>query len=277
MPWFSFPHSSSLLGSRLCGFWRSLGESCAPPKARRFGQIMRSWDPGLLLAYASSPMRALSPSRGRKVRSPCCANRFAATVNFCGHVTVIRGLAPADRARMNAFFRSHTAETIHDRYGYYFSEMSPEQAKRLVSVDQSVDAALGVFERQVWSSPLIAVGRYCRSAGGDSAEVAFVVREDRRGLGIATTLLRCLVGVARARGLRRLTARVAHNNVAMLTVFRRCAVGKWEELADCDGVKLTLRLKGLNAAGDARSAISTAKTRNGLVPSSRGARRSHRI
>jgi RimJ/RimL family protein N-acetyltransferase len=133
---------------------------------------------------------------------------------------IVRYLCPEDASRLIAFFRSHTPETIHDRYGFYVSHMSEERAARLVGVDQTRDAALGVFELSD-RRPLLAVGRYCLESSGRSAEVAFVVREDRRRLGMATTLLATLMKIARERGLLRLTAQVLPDNEAMLRVFRR--------------------------------------------------------
>ncbi|MEO6750836.1 MAG: GNAT family N-acetyltransferase [Opitutus sp.] len=132
--------------------------------------------------------------------------------------TVLRFLRPGDEGRLVEFFESHAPETIHDRYGFSL-HMSHEHAARLVGVDQSRDAALGVFEESP-RAPLIAVGRYCLADDGKSAELAFVVQEDSRRLGIATNLLRLLVALARKRGLSRLTAQVHADNGGMLAVFR---------------------------------------------------------
>jgi GNAT superfamily N-acetyltransferase len=137
-----------------------------------------------------------------------------------GYRVTLRLLRPDDAALLIAFFESHTQETVRQRYGYLLAEMSPARAATLVGVDQSREAALGVFEDAHASAPLVAVGRYCMADDGRSAEVAFVVREDRRGLGIASTLLRALMSIARERGLVRLTAQVERDNAAMLAIFR---------------------------------------------------------
>ena len=131
---------------------------------------------------------------------------------------MLRCLGPDDAVKLSAFFSTHTSETIYSRYGS-FVHMSPEHAMQLVSVDQTHDCALGVFEGR--SEALIAIGRYCLGATGESAEVAFVVRENRRGLGIATALLRALLLIAQARGLAKLTAQVEHHNHAMRGIFHR--------------------------------------------------------
>ena len=143
-------------------------------------------------------------------------------VMFGGQPHVLRPLGPADEARLISFFNSHTGETIRQRYGYQISEMTPERARRLVGVDQLRDVALGVFERAPDGEQVLpAVGRYLLDATGKSAEAAFVVRENKRGLGICTALLRALLQVARTRGMSFLGAQVQADNAPMLGIFRR--------------------------------------------------------
>lgn len=139
---------------------------------------------------------------------------------FGQHHTLLRWLRPDDVGRLLEFFGSHTPETIRSRYGYLFTRLSTDRAAHLVGVDQSSDAALGVFEGDE-PAPLIAIGRYCLAEDRASAELAFVVREDRRGLGIATALLDALREIARERGVPKLTAQIQSDNGTMLAVFRR--------------------------------------------------------
>ena len=141
---------------------------------------------------------------------------------FGGQPYVLRPLAPADEDRLISFFNSHTDETIRQRYGYHISEMTHERARRLVGVDQSRDVALGVFERAADGAEVLhAVGRYLLDAAGRTAEMAFVVRESKRGLGICTALLHALLAAARHRGMNHLYAQVQADNAPMLACFRR--------------------------------------------------------
>lgn len=143
------------------------------------------------------------------------------TVRFGGTACRVRLLHSGDVARLQAFFKSHTPETIQDRYGFQISEMSAERASELVNVDQSRDFALGVFARAARGEVIHAVGRYCLEPAGQGAEAAFVVRESMRGRGIATALLRILTSTARRRGLRTLWGQVNPDNGPMLNIFRR--------------------------------------------------------
>ena len=163
-----------------------------------------------LLAFPPAPPAAPDPAP-----PPACE------IAFGGQPHVMRLLGPADEDRLIAFFNSHTGETIRQRYGYQIAEMTHERARRLVGVDQTRDVALGVFERSTDSEEILhAVGRYLLDPTGKTAEVAFVVRENRRGLGICTALLRRLLQIARSRGMSYLAAQVQADNAPMLSIFR---------------------------------------------------------
>lgn len=158
-----------------------------------------------------------SPGR-KRTPDPVAPPAFPVIRKFGTHRTEMRLLGPADRDTLLKFFKSHTRETIHLRYGYELSHMTEERAAELVGVDQSRDAAIGIFEYDQ-EVPLVAIGRYCLKPGGTSAEVAFVVREDRRRLGIATALLSALLAIAASRGLETLDAQVLRENQPMLEIF----------------------------------------------------------
>ena len=177
----------------------------------------------------------------------------------------VRPLRRGDEARLQEFFRSHTPDTIHDRYGGAVTTMSEERARELVGVDQARDCALGIFSRD--GRTLHAVGRYCLDPVGDSAELAFVVRESRRRRGLGTRLLHLLIAAARERGLRRLWAQVDVHNAGMLGIFRRHQFTLWAE-RDAAEVRAVLDLTPPTQGGSctpcglkpARSAGSTKLT-----------------
>ncbi len=66
---------------------------------------------------------------------------------------------------------------------------------------------------------IVAVGRYFLDEQTQFAEVAFVVHEEFRGLGIASHLLRRLAQIAREKGFAGVTAQVLGQNTQMLRVF----------------------------------------------------------
>jgi RimJ/RimL family protein N-acetyltransferase len=184
-----------------------------------------SFDPFLVFPPAPPPQEDPSELEPREVM-------------FGGRPHLLRLLGPADEDRLISFFNSHTGETIRQRYGYHISEMTHERALRLVGVDQSRDLALGVFERTPDGEDLLhAVGRYLLDPAGRSAEMAFVVRESKRGLGICTALLRTLLRVARHRGMNHLYAQVQADNAPMLAVLRRHG-GRFKPILETDTLEV---------------------------------------
>jgi acyl-CoA hydrolase/GNAT superfamily N-acetyltransferase len=139
-----------------------------------------------------------------------------------GREYILRPLAPADDRRLQEFFYSHTEETIVRRYGFTVTRMSRERAFELVGVDQNRDLALAVVELQGPRQVIHAIGRYYLDPDRAGAEMAFVVAENKRRLGMARTLLERMVEVARERGLARLWAQVDRDNEPMLALFRDC-------------------------------------------------------
>ncbi|MFP4540099.1 MAG: GNAT family N-acetyltransferase [Opitutales bacterium] len=133
---------------------------------------------------------------------------------------ILRPLNPSDDRRLQAFFYSHTEETIIRRYGFTVTRMSRERAFELVGIDQNTDLALGVFELQGPRQVIHAVGRYYLDRDGKGAEMAFVVSEQKRRTGMARCLLERMLEIARKRKLKLLWAQVDRDNTPMLKLFR---------------------------------------------------------
>ena len=143
-------------------------------------------------------------------------------LTFGGERHVLQCLCLEDAERLIAFFNSHNEETVRLRYGYFFKEMTLARAKELVGVDQSKDLALAIFSFTPTHEPVIdAIGRYFLMPSGKTAEMAFIVRETKRRLGMAQTLLRALARTARDRGVVKLVAQVQRENRGMISLFRK--------------------------------------------------------
>jgi GNAT superfamily N-acetyltransferase len=143
----------------------------------------------------------------------------SAWVNFATGRFFFRPLHPSDMRTLQEFFYSHDEETIRLRYGYHRDRMTGESAYKLAAVDQRRDLALGLFSEQHGRQELRAVGRYYLEPDGSAAEVAFVVHETTRKLGMAGFLLGELALVAQRRGVGEFWASVLPNNRAMAVVF----------------------------------------------------------
>ncbi len=131
----------------------------------------------------------------------------------------LRPLAPADERKLQEFFYSHNKETLMMRYNHHATQMTREKSCNLVSVNQHVDLALCLTERDHLGESIQAVARYYYLEASNSAEVAFVIKESKRGKGMAKALLSELIAIAKIRGLTQLIACVRRDNAPMLKVF----------------------------------------------------------
>lgn len=135
----------------------------------------------------------------------------------------IRPLRVADMWRLQEFFYSHSEETIQNRYGYLRKSMSEDAAYRMVGVDQNRDLALGIFEEMGAGreAKLRAVGRFYREETEPVAEVALVVHDETRRMGIAGVLFKRLAEIAQKRNIVRFWATVRPDNNPMRRLFEK--------------------------------------------------------
>jgi acyl-CoA hydrolase len=140
-------------------------------------------------------------------------------VRFLARRFLVRPLHPSDMRALQEFFYSHDEETVRLRYGYQRDSMSGESAYKLAAVDQRKDLALGIFEEIHGRQELRAIGRYYLEEDGKRAEVAFVVHESTRHLGMAGYLLGELAEIAKKRTVSTFWASVLRENRAMAGLF----------------------------------------------------------
>lgn len=142
-------------------------------------------------------------------------------IKLGGRPFVLRPLHPSDMRRLQEFFYSHDPETVRLRYGYARDSMPSESAYKLVAVDQNRDLALTIVEALDYGEELKAIGRFYLDEESTRAEVAFVVHEDCRQLGMASTLLEEMARLARRRNITTFWASVLRRNRSMAGLFLR--------------------------------------------------------
>ena len=132
---------------------------------------------------------------------------------------ILRPLHPADERKLQEFFYSHNKETLLLRYNSHITKMSREKSCNLVSVNQHQDLALCFIEQNDSGGAIQAVGRYYYIEAGNSCEAAFVIKESKRGMGMAKSLLNEMIAIAKQRMLSKMIAYVRRDNKAMIKVF----------------------------------------------------------
>ena len=138
-----------------------------------------------------------------------------------GKTLHFRPLLPSDEFAYRNFFYSLQEETIYYRFFYQMKLFSHEIVqKQWASVDYRKNMSMIGLVQKGGHQEIVAIGTYAQE-DDDSAEIAFVVREDFQGMGIASYLLEILEEIARENEYRRFTATVLKDNPAMLSVFRK--------------------------------------------------------
>ena len=160
---------------------------------------------------------------------------------FGGINYILPALAPADERKLQEFFYSHNKETLLMRYNHHATQMTREKSCNLVSVNQHSDLALCFTKRLHLREVIQAVGRYYFIPKINCAEVAFVIKESKRGKGMATTLLSEMIIIAKMRQLDKLVACVRRDNISMLKVFEHAGFVQGDSV-DFDEVSLSLAL-----------------------------------
>lgn len=155
----------------------------------------------------------------KNITDSCDNHSNSKSVSFKGRHFIFRPLKASDTRSLQEFFYSHDQETISMRYGHAKDRMSNESAYKLTAIDQSVDLAFALFEKNTQRQQIAAIARFYRDPSGQSAELAFMVSEDRRRLGLSRFLLGELACVAKNRGIKKFWASVLKRNKAMAALF----------------------------------------------------------
>ena len=138
-----------------------------------------------------------------------------------GKTIEIRPLLPSDEFAYRNFFYSLQEKTIYLRFFYKMRTFTHEMAqKQWASIDYHENISLIGLAQVGGHKEIMAIGSYAKESEG-RAEVAFVVREDFQGQGMASYLLTALENIARENGFYGFCATVLRENTAMIHVFKK--------------------------------------------------------
>ena len=157
-----------------------------------------------------------------------------------GRALEIRALHSSDRDGMLAAV-DHTSErSLHRRFFGAKRHFTDKEVEFFLNVDFTNHVALVAVADEDGARVIVGGGRYVITRP-KQAEVAFAVVDRYQGQGIGAALMRHLVGIARAAGLRELTAEVLPDNTPMLKLFERCGLGL-DKRREAGVVHVTLRM-----------------------------------
>ena len=138
-----------------------------------------------------------------------------------GKIIEFRPLLPSDEFAYRNFFYSLQEKTIYMRFFYKMRTFSHEVVqKQWSSVDYHKNMSIIGRVQKGGHKEIMAIGSYAADDDG-CAEVAFVVREDFQGMGIASYLIEILEKIAKENHYTRFSASVLRENAAMIHVFKK--------------------------------------------------------
>jgi GNAT superfamily N-acetyltransferase len=132
-----------------------------------------------------------------------------------GEVVHLRPIHPGDAAALVSFHARLSSDSVYRRYFSFHPELSDSEVAWLTTVDYDERLALVVEV----DGDLVAVARYDRLPGTETAEVAFLVADDFQHRGLGMLLLQHLVTAARRRGITTFVAETQASNRDMMGVF----------------------------------------------------------
>lgn len=153
-------------------------------------------------------------------------------VSRTGRSVTLRPCTSADALLVADLYRRLSTKTIHFRYCSSALIISPEhEAERLCEGDPEEQAVILALS----GGEVVGVGELIR-LDGETAEIAFLVRDDCQGEGIGTALAEQVVAVGRDMGFTRLRAYMMYENYGMRRLiarlpFPRTGEGGWGGLS----------------------------------------------
>jgi GNAT superfamily N-acetyltransferase len=146
-----------------------------------------------------------------------------------GGEVVIRPLTAADGPELERGLEQLSPRSRYRRF-LGTPSIGPAEVRYLTDVDHHDHEALGAADPRTGAG--IAVARYVREPGTDSAEIAVTVDDEWQGRGVGTALLLRLADRARAEGIRRFTGLLLAENAPMRALLAELGTPELTNMGD---------------------------------------------
>jgi len=155
----------------------------------------------------------------------------------------VRALKPEDAPLLEEFGRHLSRDDMRFRFFIQRLEIDHELAARLSQLDYDREMALIATTTEAPGSA-IAIARFHADPDNNEAEFAVAVRSDLQEQGVGFALMKYLIEVATARGLRRLWGDIVADNACMLTLAKALGM-RLDVSSEAGTVRAVLDLNGV--------------------------------
>ena len=158
-----------------------------------------------------------------------------------GTCVQVRPIRAEDAQALQRLVVRSSDRSVELRFFGPLKALSDDMAERFADVDGRDRFALVALDPKD-PDEIVAVVRYGREEGTDSAEYAALVEDRFQGRGLGIGLTRHLIEAARENGLRHLHAMVMRENIGMLSLLRSLDLPERERWQDgAEHVEIDLR------------------------------------
>jgi len=164
-----------------------------------------------------------------------------------GTQMVVRPIRPEDRQIEREFVHGLSAESKYFRFMSPLGELSDVALNRFTQIDYDREMALIAVVRENGQETEIGVARYVVFSDGVRCEFAVAVADAWQRHGVASTLVRKLAEIARARGLRTMEGLVLASNHKMMCLINKLGLRVEPEPGDASMKRVTMDLRALPA------------------------------
>lgn len=145
--------------------------------------------------------------------------RWSETLRDHSHV-VIRPINPQDRDAERSFIEGLSKEARHYRFLGQIKCPSEALIEQFTNIDYVHEVAFVAVIPEDGHERIVGVSRYSTDESGTKCECAVTVTDEWQNRGLGTLLMRHLIEVARARGIRRMMSIDSAENVRMHDLAR---------------------------------------------------------
>lgn len=137
---------------------------------------------------------------------------------------MLRELHREDSEMYVKFFNNLNNESLRCRFGHLLAKLTMTEAAVRTDHTLQNESALAIFDAQ--QEQILGIGRCYLDPDNNASEVALVVSEDMRGMGLGRYLLQHLIQTAKESGSTLIHAYVATRNAPVMTLLQSCGFVK---------------------------------------------------